>query len=66
MGGQLGVNYVSMLGNIVMGHQYTQNEDMDNPIWYPTSCGPGSQGGAIAGGNPGRHFVVGEGKWPTK
>lgn len=64
--GQLGVNYISMPGNIILGMQFSVSQDPDNPIFYPVSCGAGSQGGAITGGNPGRHFVVGVGKWPTK
>lgn len=65
MGGQLGVNYISMLGNIVLGNQYTQNEDPDNPIWYPVSCGPGSQGGSIVG-TVTKHRQKQDHKWPTK
>ncbi len=63
--GQLGVNYISTLGNIVMGMQFSVSQDPDNPIFYPVSCGPGSQGGSITGGSVlAKHR--GESKWPTR
>ncbi len=63
--GQVGRNPNSAPGLVAPGWNQLGEQDPNNPIYFPSSCGPGSYGGAITGSVKGFKQMV-KALWPTR